>query len=472
MTNNIMYKLWDKKHLILTLFFIASIFYIGCSIYGEKILYADGCNYFNALILNRRFLLFPPGRKTCDYFMQGPFMLGCVLGIKSIKALSILYGFGCTFWVVACYLGSILLCLKYDRKRYAEIIFVFYLFSIIFTGLYSQLESVTGVAFMTLQFTLVLLHQDKLKVTNIAETILLIILSLVSIHFNEFYIYWATLLAIVVLLRILTNNNQWKLNKIWFLLILQYMIIIYTSKADIEARLELGGSSSVGSIKTLLIQLLWGHKQYLVCIILIGISLIISANIFWNFWFPNTSKIRKVLATTVESITCIFMIFLAIKDVSKFGLQAYDVRWGNLGWGCCLIAGLTIAELVSIHTEQNVNTMMLPLQGLIISLLVPMIFIYVKECSEFREYNTVLAKYCIEHPQEGFIDEATTGLDTAKYRTDWMATQQCLYAQILRGKTQINTIIYSPKASLNEENIVSITEILEDYGIIISIENF
>lgn len=466
-----MYKKLGNKQ-ILILFFISALFYIGFSIYGEKILYADGCNYFNALILNQKFVLFPPGRRTCDYFMQGPFILGSMLGIKSIKVLSILYGFGCTFWVVACYLGAILVCLKYDRKRYAEIIFVFYLFSIIFTGLYSQLESVTGVAFMTLQFTLVLLHQDKKKASNIAEIILLIILSLVSIHFNEFYIYWASLLATVVLLRILTKESQWRLNRIWLLLILQYIIIIYTTNADIKVRLQLGGSRSVGSIKTLLIQLLWGHKQYLFCIILISISLIISANILWDLWLPNTHKVRKNLATFVESTTCIFMIFLALKDVSKFGLQAYDVRWGNLGWGCCLIGGLTIAELFSMQQKENVNQMLLPLKGLVIALLVPMIFIYGKECSEFRDYNTTLAQYCIEHPNEGFVDETTTGLDTAKYRTDWMATQQCMYALILRGEKQINTIIYSPKASMNKENIVFISEVLKKYDIIISTEQF
>lgn len=436
-------KMKDKRTRILLVCCAASFMtYIVWGIWGEKYLYADGANYFLTVASRGGYMVYPEGRRTCDILMQFFAVTAYRLGCTSFPMMGLLFGFGQTFWPVLFYSLAIAIALRYKKKEYAELVFIFASVSMIFTGFFLQLESVIGTAAYVLELILYLLHKDKKAVGSYMELGLMGIMFFLTIHLNEYFSFWGWVLVAVILYRVFLAKD--KLHPVYLLAAGGQIAIALISKADIAAR---GEAPDLWQTCLDIIM----HKWYMLWIILV------LANIFLSFEkikFKYKRRCARLAELLLYSATLLWF-FIKTSEIAK---ESYLIRYTNLGWGVLFGILLIMMELRRDLFKLRNLTVLCCIIAIGFNLY------NVKSGVEYRRYNDQYIVFALINPGAGFVDKENATFQYSYYRSFWTVGFQHVCLQGLRGMEKIDCIALGEWDPYEHKDISKCAS-LERYGI-------
>lgn len=412
-----------RKNLLLIFSALSFISFIIWGIWGEKYLYLDGAGYFISIASEGSFILYPPGRKISNMLAQlfaiGAYKAGC----SSLQIMGILFGLGLTVWPVFFYSMAIAVCLKYKNTEFAELVYIFASVSMTFVGFYLQVESILGVSVYILELILYLLHTHDKTACSYIETGLMCILFLLTIHLNEYFSFWAWILAAVIIYRIWLAKN--KLPLIYFFVAAGQILVALLSKKDISAK---GSAPTLSQICYHVLSCKW----YILWISLVFIILFFS---FEKIKIKSKHLyiyLSEILLFTVSVICFVFL-------TSTMTKASASLRFTNLIWGIAFgIILLIIDYRNDIFKLQNLTI-------LCCIIAIGFTIFNIKSGIEFKKYNDQYAIFSLEHSNAGFVDEEEAIFQYSDYRGYWTVGFQSISVQGLRGINEISCIVLGDK---------------------------
>lgn len=409
-----------KWMLLWCAFIILSFSHVFYAIWGEKYIHKDGAGFFYAVLFNRDFALYPAGRVTSNYIQQLFAVLGCRLGITSIPTMGLLYGLGYTLWIFFFWGLMLLVCQRNSRMDLAELLSLYMIVTVLFIGFFTQIEGTVSAALFCLELALCLLHKDERKVSSVLGALLLIICSILTLHFNEFFVAWSIILAIAVLFRVWKEKE---LSKLWTLVGLFHIYVAVQSKLDMADR----GIENQPKLTETLGQILQNKSYftYIGLLILIG---------FFAYNFVEF-KGKVVVIIFLEIILTLILGLRIYRDSTSIALCAYQMRFVTFGWGICIGVFLLAVEIV------KKKYLRIDLIWLCIILCLLTAFFNRRTGHELRDFHLWEVGYCYNHPNEGYIPITETGFQGSAYNGDWIGTLGCFDAELLHGITHVTSIV-------------------------------
>lgn len=399
--------------LILTL---TGIFY---TIYGEKYIYQDGSWYFFDVLSTRGFITYPIGRQTVHMMQQLPVLLACRYGISNIKTIAIIFGLSYSVFIYLFWGLTIAVCKKHKRIDLAELFSVYLIITVLFIGFFTIIESTVGAALYCFELSLFMLHEDRKEAASVFEMLLMIGVTALTLHFNEYFVVWSVILAGVLVYRIYKKQ----ISVLWLLVAFAHICIAYQSKADMAGR----GAESQPKFAETILRLLQ-NKPYFVYMAIIIVIILLSYD-FVDF------KGKNVIIVLLEITLGVILAKRVFQDSASIAVGSYPMRFTTFGWGICLGVFIVLVEI--IHR----NKLKHDLIWLCLILTVITAFFNRRTAHQLRDFHTWEVGYCYNNPNRGYIPIDETGFQGSVFNADWVGTLGALDAEMIRGITEIGSVI-------------------------------
>lgn len=462
MRNGMKKKVVSEK-IILWLSTLVIVIYMVSSIAGEKYLYIDGSNYLFGIIASKRFQIYPLGRATFDYLTQIFSVLSIRMGCRSIKIISILFGFGLTFWPALAFFLTMSLCHTTGNHFMERIVFLTDSTLLLVWGFFLQQESVWGFAHYFLLLILSLYikppkakHCEEKDMLNSFFCVVWCIGSLICYHLNEYYSLWSLVLSGVILYRLYCNE----LPKTCVLLALWHIFVSWTSYLSISAR---GEAPTVQMI----IENFFNHKYFVVVLVLLGTYVLVG--LFGDRIPITKQRLKNLFLWLVIALYSGFNVWYVFKRTHLITTRGFGNRFALLGIGT--FGGILLA--ISVLRQKKKTAKEITIPGMDVLCIIQAFFLCACLCIsgiQYYNYNSYVALDCkngngAENHIVKLNDNSTLNNDIAlTYYFKWSLPPQSVISQVLRGEKNISYVYEGAGFYTYEKELSSFPDI-SDYGI-------
>lgn len=438
---------WITLHFLILVIAITGVFY---TVWGEKYIYQDGAWYFFDVLYNNGFQLYPIGRRTAHIIQQLPVVIASRIGVNNIKTMGIIMGISYSVWIYILWGCMLSVCKKYKRIDIAEVLSVFLMITVLFIGFFTIIESTLGASLYCLELALFLLHKDEKTVSSTIEAVAMAMLTILTFHFNEYYLVWSIILASALSYRVYTKE----LSKLWLAVAALHVAIA------IQAKFDMAGRGNDQPVFRDTIERMLQNKLYFVYLALIITVVVFSYDIIK---FKGKSLITVVL--------CLFLAYLLARrvyfDSATIAVGSYPMRFTTFGWGILFGFFVLITEITKHDVEIQHNLLLLCL-----ILAVIIVFFNRRTAHQLRDFHSWEVGYCYNHPNEGYIPITETQFYGSQFNADWVGTLGAFDAEMLRGIKNIGSVIDTSWADVFGRLDRERGQHFEKYGITINYDAF
>lgn len=360
-----------------------------------------------------------------------------------------MFGIGEALWLGAFTVLSMLLCKKHSGGGYMTLLAVNYTLVNIFSGVFTQIESITAVGIYVFSDLLSFVMQKEDWTYRIIATMLLLLLP----NANEYFVGYSCVLFCVLLARLFRERRKVYLCE-WIVHIVVNTYTIFRSY--IAATQGASTASLMGSIRTL-------HEKKYYWILIFGIVIAFLAALVYGK-LHNTTVLAAVM---VISILCsIWIGYLIYTMANALAARSFSMRFMNLVLPMALGMLCLLIWLFRINIEYSLAVMA-------ITFLILSNVYDIKVSNAYYGYLVRINEMCKE--RTGFFTISETDLDQT-FCWGWSLPQESFFAQCLQGETIIdsNMIQYFEIPSwepFDSDNIDAYAD-MSKYGIEIDKQSF
>lgn len=202
------------------------VLYIASCIYGHNYMYAEGSEFLCNILRNSGFAQGPADGIFGQILMQSFSVAAISLGVTSVQLISILFGFGATFFTGLFYYLSMRLCLLRKKPEYMALISSMLCLLLLFTGFFAQQTSTLSAAIFCYLFFSFLLYEEGKKPVQIISKIFLILCALLSLRMSAFFLVYSPILILTLAYKCFRKE----IRPTWYLflhIILQGVVIYF-----------------------------------------------------------------------------------------------------------------------------------------------------------------------------------------------------------------------------------------------------
>lgn len=310
----------SKKYLNLALIIFMALTCIAkCAftIWGKNYLYADGASYCYEALRNAGMSLGIEGRNGSIVLMQLPMYIGFKLGITNINILCALFGFGAAVWYPLFTLLAIILACRKGKTEFAAGLAVLYVLIDVYSGFFTQIESITGVGVFVFLLMYYLAAEKNDWVYRVIASLLLFIMP----NANEYFVgYGVVLLAVLVTRLIRERKNVYIIESV-----IHIAVVVWTIYSSYLAATQGAPTASL----RMSVENLPYKKYYWIMLALVFASalLFLLAGIFSNVLF-------RILAA-LFAWGAVLWLGITVKDYTTLiATRSFSMRIMNLVLPC------------------------------------------------------------------------------------------------------------------------------------------
>ncbi|MDE7478795.1 MAG: hypothetical protein K2M91_12770 [Lachnospiraceae bacterium] len=382
--------------------------------WGGNYLYADGANYCYSILRDGGPVNAIEGRQGSFWLMELPMLIAMKLGVTNIKVLCALFGIGSVMWFALFSFIAEVLCLQKHKEQFSAGVAILYVAVNIFTGFFTQIESITAVGIYVYLLVYFMLSEKKDWGYRIIALLLLPLLH----HANEYFVGYSAVLVLILVTRI--KKERHKIYIVEFLVDLAVSAYsIYSSY--IAATQGAPTDSLMRSIRSLPEKVSYWLFIGLVCITVV-LAIV-------DRYAYNGKKEEWVQSFSL--LTGILLVLTAIYHSDQTATQSFSMRFMNLVLPC--IVGFVFWVFYTFEVDVRSG-----LSVLAIALFVVNAVYTTKTAAAYRGYLQDLSAVCAE--RTGFFELRSTDVDKT-FTWGWPLPMEGILAQCINGRTDIQSIV-------------------------------
>lgn len=420
------------------------------TVWGGNYLYADGANFCYGILRDNGGMQAFDGRQGSFFLMKLFITLALKLGITDIKILCGMFGLGSVIWLALFSLLAMILCKLKGKDQFIIGIAILYAMVNIFTGFFTQIESITSIGIFTYLLVYYMLSERRDWFFRIIAVLLLPLMH----NANEYFVGFAVILAVVLLTRIVRERDVIYISEY----VCHLGVSIYTAYTSYLAATQGASTSSLAKS----IEGLPARRYYW---LLIGLMLL--TFVFAVFFCVLLKGKGKLLVWLPACLTCIWLGMTAVGQTTLVATQSFSMRFMNFVLPCGF--GVIFYILWILHWD--IQSSALSLMAAVF-LVINSVYV-VQSAGEYRDYLEQLNSVCEE--RRGFFELRSTDID-ATYTWGWPLPMESVLAQCLAGRSSIWAITIkdfnaSYWEAFDSDDINAYAD-FQRYGVIIDKESF
>lgn len=383
------------------------------TVLGRNYLYADGANFCYAILRNASGVNAFAGRQGSFFLMELPITIALKFGVTNIHVLCALFGIGSVIWFALFIWLAMLLARKYEKDQFVAGIAVLYALIDIYTGFFTQIESITAVGIFTyLLIYYLIARKNKDWFFRIIALALLLLLH----NANEYFVGYSIVLALVLVSRFIRERKEIYIAE-WMIHLLFVVRSIYTSY--IAATQGAKTDSLMRSIRSLP-----EKREYwiLIALVVASIAVAVLYSVFHKIWL-------RVVLVAMEVITCVWIYHAVLSNPCWLAHFSFSMRFMNLIIPIGVGLVCWIFYLFRIDIKRTISVLA------IVFLIINSVYI-IKSSEGYREYLKNINVSCSEKVGFFTIEETNFNRD---FLWGWSLPMESILAQCLEGNKEIKS---------------------------------